>query len=166
MYIVVFFCPRSRLGKFHESRAVLLTRRWRIILRSCVYGTTILFGNTNTRRQGYYYDGRGGYAVFVVYHEYTTMGLPSLCCSRPWYHIFFVVDHKLLCVRKNSWRRGSYDTTMVFVLTAPTVDGSTLPKLIGRLCPLSIRPCNRLAGSVKPSASLSVNDHTWRGRGW
>ena len=47
----------------------------------------------------------------------------------------------------------------VFVLPAPTVDGSTLPKLIGRLCPLSISPCDRLEGIVKPSVSRSVNDH-------
>ena len=47
---------------------------------------------------------------------------------------------------------------MVFVLTAPTVDGSTLPKLIGRLFPLSISPGNRLEGIVKPSVPLSVND--------
>jgi len=47
----------------------------------------------------------------------------------------------------------------VFVFTATTVDGSTLPKLIGRLCPLSISPCDRLEGIVKPSASLSVNNH-------
>ena len=48
----------------------------------------------------------------------------------------------------------------VFVLPAPTVDGSTLPKLIGRWCPLSISPCDGFDGIVKPSASLSVNNHT------
>ena len=44
------------------------------------------------------------------------------------------------------------------MLTVPTIDGATFPKLIGRWCPLSISPGNRLELIVKPSVSLSVND--------
>ena len=93
---------------------------------------------------------------------------PSLRHGLPRIHdddgVTVVCDHghgtpPSLWFTTNSRRHRSYDNTMIFVFTATTVDGSTLPTLIGRFRPLSISPWNRLEEIVKPSTSLSVNDH-------
>ena len=97
----------------------------------------------------------------MVYHESTTIG-----CYRCYVHghgttpyLWFTINFFVAYQRISDDEDRMILRWSVFVLPAPTVDGSTLPKLIGRLCPLSISPCDRLEGIVKPSVSRSVNDH-------